>query len=608
DGTAAIGQPLIDPLHNARSCDQLLWQIADGTVTKAQDLVRQTWLGLGKPLATEKQWRKAVHDGTIPGTAFPPASGKTRDPATSRDAIHRVSTKKTRVALHGEILPHFVRQDDKANKAAQRLAPNNLEVVFMPSYAVGDGRLANLAWLQELPDSMTKLTWGNALLLSPTLAKDMGIRSQTRGRLYQADVVRLRLGNSPAVETPTFVLPGLPPYSVVATLGYGRTHAGVVGNGVGVNFHPLLPNDGSLWALGGRITLTGKTKPLACTQEQFAMNAQAVRAGTTLGLAERDPTRNATAEHYRQHPDYVKAKGLPMLLTHKEGGTNSSNTTHAGATKESFAPLQTHKPWRYTGNKWGMVIDLTACIGCGACVTACQAENNIPVVGPAQVMRGRILHWIRVDRYYTGPVENPRAIHQPVVCMHCENAPCEPVCPVAATTHDSEGLNVMTYNRCIGTRYCANNCPYKVRRFNYLDYSNSGDMYVAPEKKRRQRLTALQHNPDVTVRYRGVMEKCTYCTQRIQQAKHKARLEKRDPHALRDGDVTPACAQTCPTQAITFGNLNDPNSAVATLKKADRDYQLLAELNTRPRTSYLGRLHNPLRGLATKPSADKKTS
>ncbi len=561
DGTPSIGQPLIEPLHKARSCHQLLAQIATSTVTKAQDLVRQTWLGLGNPLTTEKQWRRAVHDGVIAPTHF--AYEELKAPALDPKAVKGIYLNTKRINIPSK---------------------DNLEVIFMPSYSVGDGRLANLAWLQELPDPITKLTWGNALLVSPALAKEMNIRSQTRGRLYQADVVRLKLGDR-FIEIPAFVLPGLPPYSVVAPLGYGRTHAGTVGNGVGVKVHPLLGQYGNYPEIGGRITLLGRTQALACTQEQFAMNAAKVRQGATLSLSDRDPTRHATLDYYRKHPTYVKAKEPPASLKHTE--------------QEGPRLLQMHKSWKYTGNKWGMVIDLAACIGCGACVTACQAENNIPVVGAQQVMRGRILHWIRVDRYYSGPVENPRAIHQPIVCMHCENAPCEPVCPVAATTHDSEGLNVMTYNRCIGTRYCGNNCPYKVRRFNYLDYTNTGNMHVAADKKRRQQLTALQHNPDVTVRYRGVMEKCTYCTQRIQQAKHKARLEKRDPHALRDGDVTPACAQTCPTQAITFGNLNDPKSAVAALKKVDRNYQLLSELNTRPRTSYLSRLHNPLRGAAS---------
>jgi molybdopterin-containing oxidoreductase family iron-sulfur binding subunit len=299
-------------------------------------------------------------------------------------------------------------------------------------------------------------------------------------------------------------------------------------------------------------------------------------------------------------PKYsANANGLKEDLMYKE--------KPKGEETERLVPLQVTDPWPYpaTGpnrvNKWGMVIDLTSCIGCNACVTACQSENNIPVVGKTQVMRSRAMHWIRVDRYFTGDVNEPMAIAQPVPCMHCENAPCEPVCPVAATAHDKEGLNAMAYNRCVGTRYCGNNCPYKVRRFNYLDFSHSGNLHVDEESKSRSRLLSMQLNPDVSIRYRGVMEKCTYCVQRIQEAKITATRNKEDPNALVekivDGEVvapvTPACAQTCPTQAITFGNLNDPDSRVSKLKLADRNYDMLNELNVRPRTSYLAKLRNP---------------
>jgi len=309
------------------------------------------------------------------------------------------------------------------------------------------------------------------------------------------------------------------------------------------------------------------------------MNGDAVVEGLVFSLQNRAPTRHSTVGNYKKKPNYVEKWNLKEELTQKEGGKD--------------VPLQVTKPWPYNGNKWGMVIDLTACIGCNACVVACQAENNIPVVGKEQVMRGRAMHWLRIDRYFEGDVADPISVHQPVPCMHCENAPCETVCPVAATTHDPEGINTMVYNRCVGTRFCGNNCPYKVRRFNYLDFTHTGDVYVNPLEAERTKLLEMQRNPSVTVRYRGVMEKCTYCTQRIQAAKAEVRRKKGDPSNVPDGMITPACAETCPTQAITFGNLNDESSRVSKLKTSDRNYDLLSELNTRPRTSYLAKLKNP---------------
>jgi MoCo/4Fe-4S cofactor protein with predicted Tat translocation signal len=554
DGTASIIQPLISPLFESRTSIEILSQVLAPVAKNGMELVKETWgSGLGL-LSVEKTWRKALHDGIVVGSAF---AEKTSPIANTATVVQNLS---------------------KASKASTSL--QNIEVLFQLDYSVLDGRFANLGWLQELPDPITKITWDNALLMSQTLAKALGVNSRVKGRYYQADVVSLAL-NGKTIELPVFIMPGLADFSVVAFLGYGRKNAGIIGNGIGVDVYPLLSADGSHVATGAQIKQTGQTYALATTQEQFAMNGDAIIDVDVLTLQKRDPARLSMVDDYAKNSDYTKKLDLPDSLMKKEAG------------KSHAAPAQMTAPWPYTGNKWGMVIDLTSCIGCNACVTACQSENNIPVVGKTQVMRSRSMHWIRVDRYFTGDVKNPQSISQPVPCMHCENAPCEPVCPVAATTHDTEGLNVMAYNRCVGTRYCGNNCPYKVRRFNYLDFSNSGNIYVDAASKERNVLLQMQNNPDVTVRYRGVMEKCTYCTQRIQEAKMSTRRNGGDVNNLPDGAVTPACAQSCPTQAITFGNLNDDNSRVSKLKEVDRNYDLLRELNTRPRTSYLAKLRNP---------------
>ncbi|MEI6805666.1 MAG: Fe-S-cluster-containing hydrogenase [Myxococcaceae bacterium] len=520
DGTASLIQPMIAPLHNTRSDLEILAQIAQLDSRKGLDLVKASWAGIN--------FEQALHDGVIPNTAY------------------AVSSKTP-------VLPSL-----SASKSS-----SNIEILFNLDNKTLDGRYANLSWMQELADPVTKLTWGNAILVSQALSKELGINSRVTTRIYEADVVSVTLG-SQSIEAPAFIMPGLADKSVVVSLGYGRENSGIIGNGVGVNFFKIMPADFALTAQGVQIVKTGKIEKLASTQEQFAMNADAIQEVSVLSLDNRDPAKLRTAQEFA-----------------------------AGAKIEKHPLEQLTDAWKYTGNKWGMVIDLSSCTGCNACVTACQSENNIPVVGKDQVMRSRALQWIRVDRYFTGDVSNPQSIAQPVPCMHCENAPCEPVCPVAATVHDTEGLNTMIYNRCVGTRYCGNNCPYKVRRFNYLDYSNSGNIYINPLDKERNTLLQMQKNPDVTIRYRGVMEKCTYCTQRVQEAKIAAKRDQTDSNHLPDGAVTPACAQTCPTKAITFGNLNDDQSRVSILKNSERNYNLLEELNTRPRTSYLAKLRNP---------------
>ena len=423
-----------------------------------------------------------------------------------------------------------------AGETPVREAEPGLELCFQPDPTIGDGRHANNGWLQELPKPVTKLTWDNAALVSPALAE--------RLQVANGDVVELsRAGR--ALEAPVWIVPGHADGAVTLHLGYGRTRAGRVGRGTGFNAYALRTSD-AMWSGGGlTVRRTGRRAVLAATQHHFSMEG-------------RDLVRVGTAAQYASDPGFAR----------KAGETPSAEETLYGYSRPKTSP----------DYAWGMAIDLNKCIGCSACMIACQAENNIPVVGKEQVARGREMHWIRVDRYFTGELDAPASYSQPVTCMHCEDAPCEPVCPVGATQHSEEGLNEMVYNRCVGTRFCSNNCPYKVRRFNFLNYT-----------KLESPLPMLQ-NPEVTVRSRGVMEKCTYCVQRIQCAKIGAEEEGR---LVRDGEITPACAQACPARAIVFGNLKDAGSEVARLKSEPRDYGLLTELGTRPRTSYQARLRNP---------------
>jgi len=549
DGTVSIIQPLIMPLYNARSSLELLAQFA-GEDKKALSLIKQTHL------MSSKDFDRAVHDGVIKNSHF--------SKAENEDIV--VDCRQIYDDLRISNMP----------------VPNkeNLELIIRFDRKILDGRFANHSWLQELPDQITKMNWDNALLISPSLAKALSIKSGIKKNAYISDVVSVKTDLA-EIELPTFVLPGLSEFSIIAILGYGRKFAGAVGNDVGVDVYDFLPDHSSKVIQGVKISKAEKTVRLSTTQEQFAMNADVVTETEVLSLMNRDPARISDLKDFKNNPDLMKKYDLPEELTVKVPG------------KDERVPIQLTKPWSYeSGNQWGMVIDLASCTGCNACVIACQSENNIPVVGKEQVMRGRMMQWIRVDRYFEGDVHAPRSISQPVPCQHCENAPCEPVCPVVATAHDKEGLNVMAYNRCIGTRYCGNNCPFKVRRFNYFDFSKSGNLYVDKVDRERQKTLKLQRNPDVTVRYRGVMEKCTYCTQRIQEAKMAARRMGHDPNNLPDGAVTPACAQTCPSSAISFGNILDENSAVHKLKKTARNYTMLNELNVRPRTSYLSKLRN----------------
>jgi molybdopterin-containing oxidoreductase family iron-sulfur binding subunit len=420
---------------------------------------------------------------------------------------------------------------------------DGLEIVLLPDPNVFDGRFANNGWLQELPKPITKLTWDNAVLLAPATAARLGVKNE--------DLVELRY-NRQSLEAPVWVVPGHPAESTTVHLGYGRRRGGRVLENTGFDAYKLLGVSGA--RTGGRATLArlGTTKELAATQLHH----------TVEDLARRNIVHSGTLEDFK-------------LDEHKIHGVGH----HGDEATPTLYP-----PREFTGLQWGMAIDMTACVGCNACVVACQAENNIPIVGKEGVHRGREMHWLRLDLYYEGDEHNPQAVHQPMLCQHCETAPCEVVCPVMATSHSDEGLNEMTYNRCVGTRYCSNNCPYKVRRFNFLEYNGS------PEP-----VLKLLRNPEVTVRSRGVMEKCTYCVQRINAARIAAKIEQVEHGGelqIKDGTLQTACQQVCPTKAIVFGNINDPDSEVARLKHEPLNYGVLSELGTRPRTTYLARLRN----------------
>ncbi len=414
----------------------------------------------------------------------------------------------------------------------------SIEINFRRDPCIYDGCFANNGWLQELPKPMSKMTWDNPILMGPAMAARMGLKTE--------DLVTLEL-NGKKVNAPIWIQAGHPDNSVTVFLGYGRRRAGRAGTGAGFDMYPLRYSATPWFTSGVNITKAGGSYKLASTQGYQTMD-------TPEGA--RPQVRSASLEEYRKEPEFAKEEEPPAELT-------------------------LYKPYPYEKEPyaWGMAIDLNACVGCNNCIVACQSENNIAVVGKEQVVIGRHMHWLRVDAYYQGDRDNPKAYFQPVPCQQCENAPCEVVCPVGATVHSTEGLNDMVYNRCVGTRYCSNNCPYKVRRFNFLLFQD----WETPQYK-------MMRNPDVTVRSRGVMEKCTYCVQRITQHRIDSERENR---TIQDGELQTACQQSCPADAIIFGNINDPNSHVSKLKAIARNYSLLADLNTRPRTTYLAEIRNP---------------
>lgn len=559
DGTLMPIQPLIAPLFGGLTQLEVLARLGGLDKTDPYTIARDTFAAVsGKEDAGA--WNRFLHDGFLANSAAQPVA-VTFQPAT----------------LNAQL----------AEWKPANPSRDSLEVVFHRDYSLDDGRFNNNGWLQELPDPVTKIVWDNAVLLSRKTARDLGVEN--------TDLVEVKLGEA-TVTGPVWVQPGQADYSLGLALGYGRQATGRVGKQVGFDAYPLRKTGAEHIAVGATVRKLGKRYAIACTQTHWSMDG-------------RPAVREAVLKQYQEHPDFAKAVTF----------------NHAKLVPMYPNPLDQVMPSAL--HQWGMAIDLNMCVGCSSCVIACQSENNVPIVGKDQVARGREMHWLRIDRYYTGRpqtaenragkpplgtfeeeaeqqfaewIDNPQAVSQPMMCQHCEAAPCENVCPVNATSHDHEGLNVMTYNRCVGTRYCSNNCPYKVRRFNFFDYNKRplDKLYWGPLAKRPDDewdLVRMIKNPDVTVRMRGVMEKCTFCLQRIEQAKitQKVKAGGSADVVVPEGVFTTACAQACPAGAIVFGNIADPQSRVSKLKAVNRNYSVLEELYTRPRTTYLARVRNP---------------
>ncbi|HUH05239.1 MAG TPA: TAT-variant-translocated molybdopterin oxidoreductase [Kofleriaceae bacterium] len=552
DGTYTLTQPVIEPLYEGKTALDLIALLAGVQVQNTRDLIREQFDELSQaPLGgADKAWNKAVHDGFLGRALFQRVSPSPRP----------IADPQLTARQQGGLTP----------------PDGTVEVVFTASSHTYDGRFANSSWLQETPDFMTKATWDNVALISPLTASKLKIDNFTK--------IKVTVGEE-QLELPAYVMPGQAPYSVAIALGHGRTRAGQVGGLVevaadgskdvvvapkGFDAYKIRTAE-ALWIATGTLKATGSSYPVATTQDHWNIDQRGQKA-----IADRmnDLIREGTLEEYKAH------------MEKWESADRSKVDVPDFNYKRHLDNLKIESLWKppveYDGHKWGMATDLSKCIGCNACMVACQAENNIPVVGKREVMRSREMHWLRIDRYFSGDMDDPEVLHQPVTCQHCENAPCEQVCPVGATIHSDEGLNDMVYNRCVGTRYCANNCPYKVRRFNFFDYHK--DLTEARSKVRK-----LLFNPEVTVRSRGVMEKCTFCVQRIAAVKIPATNDKR---SITDGEIVTACQQACPTGAIVFGDLNDKDGEVAKLHASDRAYSMLGELNVKPRNQYLARIKN----------------
>lgn len=533
DGSVVVGQPLIAPLYASLSDLEIL-SLIDGRDAPSFSMIRDSHRTL-----SDAAWRRALHNG-----------------------IFSTATAGISLPLHtGSLISSL-------NAVAHAVLPSGLRIVFRPDFKIYDGRFANNGWLQELPDPVTKLTWDNAALISRSTAKKLGLDSHK----FKGPLATVNSHSTPSevtlatltihgrtIKTAVLVQPGHADDTVTLLFGYGRKNAGRVGNKAGFDVYPVF--EGQSMAFGATLTALPETYKISVTQDHWSLEGRPLY-------------REGSLATYTDNPEFAKemVEHPPLLSSWKEKAYD-------------------------TGYQWGMAIDLNKCTGCNACLIACQSENTIPIVGKDQVAMGREMHWIRLDRYYEGTEEDAVMVQQPVTCLQCENAPCEQVCPVAATTHSSDGLNDMAYNRCIGTKYCSNNCPVKVRRFNFLDYhqrnpqaTNKDRIHLFDYMKEPDKTVQKQFNPNVTVRMRGVMEKCTYCVQRISSTRIVAKNEGR---AIQDLEIQTACMQTCPSDAIVFGNILDPDSQVSKVKAQHRDYHMLSELNLKPRTSYLAAIRNP---------------
>ncbi len=556
DGTLTIVQPMIDPMYGGRTAHDVLQTLLADPQASAFDVVQANAKTYIKGDLAQG-WKKALHDGWVEGTAFTPRTG---GPAKSVPASGPAATGSA----------------------------GDFEISFRPDCSIYDGRFANVGWLQELPKQVTNMSWDNAALMSLATIEQL--------KVDESDIVTIDVGGRKLIA-PVLMVPGHPDGVVTVHVGFGReASAGRVAAGVGFNAYQVRTSDAPIYVRGAKITKAPGTWDLCVTKvhniehrgrfAQHDLEKPEFDSEGTYSLAgheamERSIIRYATVSEARAHPDFAHEGAGRTTLVNKVGYAPQGETPGEGEQLSTgdWTYKHTDVSSKKLQNAWGMSIDLNSCVGCNACIVACYAENNIPVVGREQVKVGRIMQWIRIDTYFEGDLHAPRAHFQPMTCQHCENAGCELVCPVGATVHTPEGINTMVYNRCVGTRYCSNNCPYKVRRFNFLLYSD----YDTESLK-------FMRNPDVTVRSRGVMEKCSYCIQRIESAKITADKENR---AVRDGEIVTACQQSCPTDAIVFGNINDPESKVGKRKAEERDYQVLADLNYRPRTTYTAGVINP---------------